>query len=555
MDPPQIPSSSRGRSSKINSILPPSPAPRYASTWDSFPGPSHYPMAYDISGRRPSEYTSYSTLQSLVYSNADNIAIRNASVWDSTSTTAAMINSLVPMASDISGRRPSEYTTYSTSQSLEYSNSDNIAIRNASVWDSSTSTTTAMINSLVPPTFNASASPAPRNASTWDSFGGPSLYPLASDISGRRPSEYMGYSTSQPLKNSNKASNISARKVAAWNASTTAAIHLPRWDAFGDALPVYRGASYWSWLAKTFAMDFATGDNTTPVGINRAFYTGNINYIYEFRKGKRLAMADIEAIMYIYGVENTSAQDIVKNIDPKKRGIFDLNSHNKQIVLASTINFSLAKEPDLCQLRHASKCYQDELLSPLHYACYIQEVLKGKYLGSEPRFMMLGMYSVLGVLEGSTDRELTTKDVEKFVRLWKVRDSCETQGLINTVKDDYNGTISCSSFYYLLYHKILYGKQCIHMFDTLGEQKPSMFFLLMDKDEDGFLSLTDLRSFAAIFGRYPSDEAIDRVTRKLDIDGDGKVISLEDFHEAMEPILDGLTWEFWLVAILITLEL
>ncbi|KAL2931565.1 Calmodulin-2 [Bienertia sinuspersici] len=117
------------------------------------------------------------------------------------------------------------------------------------------------------------------------------------------------------------------------------------------------------------------------------------------------------------------------------------------------------------------------------------------------------------------------------------------------IKDDQNGTISCWGLYNLLYRRNVFGKQRIQMFDTLGQQKMSMFFPLMDKDEDGFLSSADLRSFASIFGRYPSDESIDRVTSKLDMDGDSK-ISLEDFSRAMTPVFDGITWEFWLVAIL-----
>uniref|UniRef100_A0A803M223 EF-hand domain-containing protein n=1 Tax=Chenopodium quinoa TaxID=63459 RepID=A0A803M223_CHEQI len=158
------------------------------------------------------------------------------------------------------------------------------------------------------------------------------------------------------------------------------------------------------------------------------------------------------------------------------------------------------------------------------------------------------------IVRGSTKRELTTKDVEKFTRLWKVNNSEEVQDLMNMIKDDRNGSISCWDFYNLLCRRNMFGKQRIEMFDTQGQQNTSMFFPLMDKDEDGFLSSMDLRSFAAIFGRYPSDEAIDRVIRKLDIDGDGK-ISLQDFRGTMGPILDGMAWEFWLVAILLTFQL
>ncbi|XP_021766939.1 uncharacterized protein LOC110731388 [Chenopodium quinoa] len=519
MDPSQIPCSSRWRSFKFNSIVPSSfsisgsPAPRYASRWDSFPYPSLYPTASDISGRWPSEYTVDSTsLAAPDYPNADNIATRYASVCDATSiSTTDMIH---------------------------------------------------MKDIIVPSAFNTSASLAPRNASTWNSFIGLSNNLVASDISCRRPSETTSYSSShQKSENSNNARSIAIQKVVSSNATVDVAsgsvqaasaseiarrkvkfLQRPRWDGFAEALPAYNGTTYWGSVLSS----------APPSGKNRVFYAGNINYIYQIRKDKLLAVADVEAIMYIYGVENTSALSIVKKLDPNKRGMFNMNSENKQILLASTISFSNMKEPNLSILRHASKCYQDNLLSPLHFSCYIRELLEGKYLGDGSRIMLLGIYSILGVLEGSSNHGLTTKDVKKFIKLPHSYER-HVRDLINMIIKNYNGTISCSSLYKLLYRRNLFGKLHILMFDNLGEQNPSMFFSLMDKGEDGFLSSTDLRRFAAIFGRYPSDEVIDRVTRKLDFDGDGK-ISLEDFHGTMEPILDGLTWEFWLVAILITLK-
>ena len=175
--------------------------------------------------------------------------------------------------------------------------------------------------------------------------------------------------------------------------------------------------------------------------------------------------------------------------------------------------------------------------------------------GQGAPFMMLGMDSILGVLRGSSNRLLRTKDVKTFTHLWSIRNPKEAQQLITLISDDYNGHISCKEFYNLLYSPNLTGKQRIDQItDTLSQQNPSMFFILMNKDEDGFLSSADLRSFAAIFDRSPTDEAVDSATRKLDKDGDGK-ISLEDFCSAMAPIFDGMTWDFWLVAILLSLEL
>lgn len=168
--------------------------------------------------------------------------------------------------------------------------------------------------------------------------------------------------------------------------------------------------------------------------------------------------------------------------------------------------------------------------------------------------MILGMYGILGTLGGATSHLLTTEDVETFVSMWKVLNLDEAQDLKNIIDNDQNGSISAYGFYNLLYRRNVFGKQRIEMFDTLGPHDPSLFFPLMDKDKDGFLLPADLQTFAATFGRVPTNEAIDRVTRKLDFDGDGK-INCEDFRRGMMPALEGMTWEFWLVAILLTLEL
>ncbi|XP_021766936.1 uncharacterized protein LOC110731386 [Chenopodium quinoa] len=433
----------------------------------------------------------------------------------------------------------------------------------------------SVIDPNAPLPITSSASPTPRRSSAWGTTPTQSIAPMASDISSRRASEATEAS-SNTASGYPDAANIAGRKASAWDdedstasmSGTTrgsvsdiagrraTALDRPPWDVFSGVPPGNEGST-WGWMSEIFAMTSSTGIPLSGVGPTSeripVYYTGNINYIFETHNEQSLAIANVEAIMYAYGIDKACAKDILSKIDPRKSGIFNVNSQTKQILVASTINFTLPKEP-LGNLRQASKCFRENLLSPLHFAAYIFDVLKGRYIGNDPQFMILGIYSIFGVLEGSTKRELTTKDVEKFTRLWKVNNSEEVQDLMNMIKDDRNGSISCWDFYNLLCRRNMFGKQRIEMFDTQGQQNTSMFFPLMDKDEDGFLSSMDLRSFAAIFGRYPSDEAIDRVIRKLDIDGDGK-ISLQDFRGTMGPILDGMAWEFWLVAILLTFQL
>lgn len=281
---------------------------------------------------------------------------------------------------------------------------------------------------------------------------------------------------------------------------------------------------------------------------------GNLDYIFDNFDGQTLAMENLKAVMYTYGVEAGSVEDITKKIDPGMHGIFSINAHNKQILLATNMSFSYPRDP-LDNLRQASKCFQQNLLAPLHFAGYIFDILiESGCLGGVPPFMILGMYGILGILGGSSSHLLTTEDAETFISMWKVLNLDEAQDLKNIIDDDQNGSISAYGFYNLLYRRNVFGKQRIDIFDTLGPHDPSLFFPLMDKDKDGFLLPADLQTFATTFGRAPTNEAIDRVTRKLDFDGDGK-INCEDFRRAMIRALEGMTWEFWLVAILLTLEL
>ncbi|KNA15067.1 hypothetical protein SOVF_101580 [Spinacia oleracea] len=518
MNPPPTSFSGRRRSSVIDVNTPPiltsaSPAPRKSSVCDSPPRQYAAPTTDDGG-------------------SAENIATRKASVWDDNTNTASRStdsgygaqpgNEGSTTLGWITGTElVSSPTSYDISSTIDHGSSasaENIATRKASAWDDNTGT--GSMNS------------------TRASVTG---------IAGRRSTACDDDDTCTASTRRASVTGIAGRR--------STALDRPPWDLFSGAPPSNEGST-WDWMSEIVSMISNTNGDGDGLSSdkNRVYYVGNMNHVFETHNDqKSLAIVDVETIMYAYGVDKACVEEIFSKIDPKKSGIFNINSNNKQILVASIMNFSSPKEP-LVNLRHASKCFRNNLLSPLHFAGYIIDVLRGRCIGNEPHFMILGMYSILGVLQGSTNRGLTTKDVEKFVSLWKVNNSDEAQDLISMIKDDHNGTISCWSFYNLLYRRNMFGKQRIEVFDIQGKQKSSMFFPLIDKDQDGFLSSADLSSFAATFGRYPSDEAIDRVTRKLDMDGDGK-INVEDFCVAMELVLDGMAWEFWLVAILLTFEL
>ena len=101
---------------------------------------------------------------------------------------------------------------------------------------------------------------------------------------------------------------------------------------------------------------------------------GNLDYIFDNFNGQTLAMENLKAVMYTYGVEAGSIEDIEKKIDPGMHGIFSMNAHNKQILLTTNMSFSYPRDP-LNNVRQGSKCFQQNLLAPSHFAGYIFDIL------------------------------------------------------------------------------------------------------------------------------------------------------------------------------------
>ena len=87
-----------------------------------------------------------------------------------------------------------------------------------------------------------------------------------------------------------------------------------------------------------------------------------------------MAMENLEAVLYAYGVETVSVEDIERKIDPGMRGFFSVDAHNMQILLNTNMSFSYPKDL-LNNLRQASKCPEEGLLSPIPFAAYICETL------------------------------------------------------------------------------------------------------------------------------------------------------------------------------------
>ncbi|KAF4346178.1 hypothetical protein G4B88_026695 [Cannabis sativa] len=99
----------------------------------------------------------------------------------------------------------------------------------------------------------------------------------------------------------------------------------------------------------------------------------------------------------------------------------------------------------------------------------------------------------------------------------------ELQSMINEVDLDGNGTIELGEFLDLMARK---------MKETEAEDELREAFKVFDKDQDGYISPTELRHVMINLGERLKDEELDQMIREADLDGDG-LINYEEFVRMM----------------------
>ncbi|XP_012440358.1 calmodulin [Gossypium raimondii] len=119
---------------------------------------------------------------------------------------------------------------------------------------------------------------------------------------------------------------------------------------------------------------------------------------------------------------------------------------------------------------------------------------------------------------------ITTKELGTVMRsLGQNPTEAELQGMINEVGADQNGTIDFPEFLNLIARK---------MKDTESEEELKEAFKVFDKDQNGFISATDLRHAMTNLGEILTDEEVDEMIHEADTDGDGQV-NYEEFVRMM----------------------
>ncbi|CAL4944056.1 unnamed protein product [Urochloa decumbens] len=99
----------------------------------------------------------------------------------------------------------------------------------------------------------------------------------------------------------------------------------------------------------------------------------------------------------------------------------------------------------------------------------------------------------------------------------------ELKAMIKAVDADGTGTIDFHKFLNLMARKLK---------DTDSEEKLREAFDVIDKDQDGYISATELRQVMTNLGEKVTDQEVEEMMREADTDGDGRV-SFEEFKRRM----------------------
>ncbi|CAL4918729.1 unnamed protein product [Urochloa decumbens] len=102
----------------------------------------------------------------------------------------------------------------------------------------------------------------------------------------------------------------------------------------------------------------------------------------------------------------------------------------------------------------------------------------------------------------------------------------ELKAMIKAVDADGTGAIDFHKFLNLMARKLK---------DTDSEEKLREAFDVIDKDQDGYISATELRQVMTNLGEKVTDQEVEEMMREADTDGDGRV----SFEEFKRRILDN----------------
>ncbi|KAH9682412.1 calmodulin-like protein 8 [Citrus sinensis] len=117
----------------------------------------------------------------------------------------------------------------------------------------------------------------------------------------------------------------------------------------------------------------------------------------------------------------------------------------------------------------------------------------------------------------------------------------ELQDMINEVDSDRNGTIEFGEFLNLMAKKMKGSKYVFIYFlfvmyqETDAEEELKEAFKVFDKDQNGYISATELRHVMINLGEKLTDDEVEQMINEADLDGDGQV-NYDEFVKMMMTI-------------------
>ncbi|KAK4857898.1 hypothetical protein QYF36_007975 [Acer negundo] len=119
----------------------------------------------------------------------------------------------------------------------------------------------------------------------------------------------------------------------------------------------------------------------------------------------------------------------------------------------------------------------------------------------------------------------------------------ELQDMINGVDADGNGTIDFTELLILMSRKMKDTDSEENLKDTDSEENLKEAFRVLDKDQKGLISASELHHTMMKLGEKLTDKEVDEMIREVDVDGDGQ-INYEEFVKLMTNLGEKLTDNF-----------
>ncbi|KAL2320995.1 hypothetical protein Fmac_029964 [Flemingia macrophylla] len=133
-------------------------------------------------------------------------------------------------------------------------------------------------------------------------------------------------------------------------------------------------------------------------------------------------------------------------------------------------------------------------------------------------------YEAFCLIDKNFDGYITADELAAIIRSLEGNPTKEEiQNMIGEVDVDGNGNIAFEEFL-----NIIMGRK---KKESLAEELKEAF-KVFDRDQDGYISASELRLVMVNFGEKMTDEEAEQMVREADLDGDG-LVNFEEFNRIM----------------------